>query len=923
MELMKKTCWKILVLLGAAIVLSCTNDESATGPKEERSSSTDLKKDSVEGMVGVAAKGAVVVLGTNSFAAKPVEMPQMHVELTYDYSIGRHEVLCSDFNNLMSPKFGLALDCPGDSIPAANVTFFDAILYTNELSKSRNLDTSYTYTAAEFDSEKHCVLLKGFLLNAKSEGFRLPTEAEWILAASQNWTPQKSWNGENSGGHVHEVCSFQKNEKALCDMAGNLLEWVSDWQGAFRDTTVKNYVGAVDGGPLGSCVVKGGDFYSAPSSMELYSRGDTYPVLYSSRASYVGFRLAKGNIPDALWMSGSNAAVTTPVVILKDKSELLSLTHSYKAKLAFRNDESGNLMYVNYGSKTPVVVEVDDTVNVYHPEISPDGHYVAFCTSVEGTSGKSSLYVRPLDADASGMVMLDVESAAIPRWRVNENGDTLIVYVSSAGSNKKESFLQESTWQVPFAKGKFGKPEKLFDGAYHGGVSDDGLLAVTGSPLLRARMSLGGKAIDSVWYGGDQACNASLSKDGSKRILFLDFAGKEGVSFAKEKYGVHGQILVSDSVGKLIQMVPASGAYTFDHTEWVSATSKNQTNDLVISTLTNANGAHQEIALVDLADSSVVPLVSGGELWHPSLWVESKDSKKPLAVNLDSAGVYFENNASNVYVHSSVELGMKLQSFWKKRNDVELVTLGSSMLMDAVIDDSIKTYNALNMGVTLTDVHLFEYLVRNYILPYAPKIKVLVVELAPGFLFRSREDMLDILISYSPGLRYDENHLSPETVSEIAENSFDQDYPKDLFSQMYMEGTFLLPSLTWNYPSVVEAAEFMSYDSDKVQGALAAFESIKRMADSSGVKVIAAITPRNPGYRDTEYFCYFGPKKDVAHKLIDDVEKMGIVIFDENKDGLHDYTEEMAFNTNHVSYLGAAQFSVRLDSLLATLPVGK
>ena len=51
------------------------------------------------------------------------------------------------------------------------------------------------------------------------------------------------------------------------------------------------------------------------------------------------------------------------------------------------------------------------------------------------------------------------------------------------------SFKSKSTWMVPFSNGKFGEPKKLFDGAYHGGISEDGTLAVSGARLLRARVA--------------------------------------------------------------------------------------------------------------------------------------------------------------------------------------------------------------------------------------------------------------------------------------------------------------------------------------------------------------------------------------------------------------------------------------------------
>ncbi len=133
---------------------------------------------------------------------------------------------------------------------------------------------------------------------------------------------------------------------------------------------------------------------------------------------------------------------------------------------------------------------------------------------------------------------------AIPRWRVLENGDTVIIYVTDADNNKEESaFKSASTWQVKFSNGKFGALQKLFDGAFHGGIREDNSLAVTGARILRARVAQQGSTVtqnarDTVWYkyGGDaeQACNVSLAKDGSKRTLFLDFGGKTGKNFVKK-----------------------------------------------------------------------------------------------------------------------------------------------------------------------------------------------------------------------------------------------------------------------------------------------------------------------------------------------------------------------------------------------------
>jgi hypothetical protein len=53
--------------------------------------------------------------------------------------------------------------------------------------------------------------------------FRLPTEAEWALAASDR-RQTASWNAETSGGHSHPVGTLPPNAAGLYDMVGNVWE---------------------------------------------------------------------------------------------------------------------------------------------------------------------------------------------------------------------------------------------------------------------------------------------------------------------------------------------------------------------------------------------------------------------------------------------------------------------------------------------------------------------------------------------------------------------------------------------------------------------------------------------------------------------------------------------------------------------------
>ena len=877
-----------------------------------------VKEDSLTDMLHVHASGSVVTLGTDE-KVRSIDRPKMKVKLDYDYYMGRHEVTCGDFSSLMKKATGLLLECEDDSLPATNLTYYDAVLFANERSKAEGLDTAYTYVSASFDYEKHCVNLEGFAYRPEVKAYRLPTEAEWVFAANGNWDPKNAWTSDNSDYKLHPVCS-RKDNPELCDMAGNAMEWVNDWMGSLQKKTVTNYVGAPDGGPLGQRIVKGGCYRNAASSITLYGRGDVYTVTSSTRSDYVGFRLAYGAILNATWMGDGGRVSESRVIPLANLSTVETLMETNKVKLAFRNDISGNLAYVDYSNGSLTVVEITDTINVYHPEISPDGQKAAFCTGLEGISGKSAVYVRNLDAEGSGLVKLEVENAAIPRWRVLESGDTAIVFVTDAGNNKDESaFRSTSTWQVLFANGQFGAPVKLFDGAYHGGISGDGNIAVTGARLLRARVS--GK--DAVWYNGEQACNASLAKDDSKRTLFLDFGSKTGRDFVGKRYATHERLLVVDSAGKLIQSVAAPLGFAFDHSEWAG------NSNFAVATLVDANGAHRKIALVNLSDSSVVDLVEGDELWHPSLWSFVNriiDEKSNL--DQDSAGVYLNSNGGD----AAIIMRYKMEFLWKYKDTANVVVLGSSRPMNGINPLLLSDeFFAINLSNVPNMMAVSDYLATHYVFPHVKNLKCLIVSLDIDFWYVDEFSYSNFFYEeYKtyPGYVYDESHdfwkdSVPEKLAEATENSMGFEYYGSLFRDA--RGFLKNEPGSWEEdPSVDFDSTWKDYGLWLYFAALQHLRHILSMAEDQGVYVIGAVFPQSPNFKKTGAWGRYGLRRSESVTLLSDLESLEqeyphFIFWDENKMGDHDYTDEMATNKDHLSYLGAVQFTARLDSLLKTL----
>ncbi|MCQ2091671.1 MAG: TIGR02171 family protein [Fibrobacter sp.] len=942
---MRKKHIAILALSLGVFPFLCSCDSSSGSSYDPTIFDED---EAQEGLVKVNSLGRSVTLGTKMSSANVKERPEMKVKFDYDFSIGKHEVTCGEFNEVMGAatdsaedgdegrEASLQLDCSNDSLPATRVTYYDVVLFMNAKSKAEDMDTAYTYSSATFNANGNCTNLEGLNFHPEAHAYRLPTEAEWVLAANNSWYPDLGWNANNSDYKIHKVCTAKdiRKNSLLCDMAGNAMEWVNDWLGHFRNTTVTNYVGAPDGGSVGERVVKGGSYLNTAQSIYLYSRMDVYTVTSVTKADYVGFRYALGEIPDAVWMTSDSVAAASRMIILANGSSVKSKTNSQQAKLAFRNHITKNLAYIDYSNSNPTVREIQDTLDVYHPEISPDGKWVAFCTKYEGIEGSSQLYVRKLNTTGDNLVKLDVKSAAIPRWRIAD-GDTVIVFVNSANTNDEDAtFFGNSTWQVSFSNGKFGTPKKLFDGAYHGGISYDERLAVSGARKLRSRIadtdaSITKSATDTIWYNNEQACNASLSRDASKQTLFLDFSGPTGREFVGSKYATHKYIFVTDSNGTLNKAISAPEKYTFDHSEWTVG-DFGETQNFAVASLTNSDGAHKKIVLVNTRDSSIVELVESEELWHPCLWVNTSSiSTENTALDADSAGIYYTSTGGE----AAIILRYKMELLWKHRAETDVAILGSSRPSNGVNPMELEPdYNALNLSNVPNSMFVSNFLLKNYLINHMPKLKYVLVSLDIDMWWKVENNDEDNFF-YSeylnyPGYAYDESHDYwkdgyPEGLAELTEASAGLEFCQN--DIMYTRGFHIETCNQWeSVPTVERDSSWFNNNPAAFYANLKQLELMVETAQKYGITIIGAIFPQSPGFKKTGSFGRYGIRRSIAQDRIDEIKALeknysNFVLMDENKMGDHDYEDSDAQNKDHLCRVGASKFTARLKSMLKEL----
>ena len=252
-------------------------------------------------------QGAVFISGS-TFKMGAINRPYnefpIHTVRVDDFWISKYEVTvkewkkyCKAVNKEMPVPIGIEFENINmtdywnskENNPITNVSWLEAVEYTNWYSQQMGVAQSYRINDATVEWDRN------------SNGFRLPTEAEWELAArgslksnnlpfaGSNVESEVGWSNANSDDKTHPVGLKKANEANLFDMTGNVWEWCFDWYDEYyyKNSEKENPSGIVSGTMKS---IRGGSWLSNDNKITV-RKGKTI----KTKSTEIGFRLAHNN----------------------------------------------------------------------------------------------------------------------------------------------------------------------------------------------------------------------------------------------------------------------------------------------------------------------------------------------------------------------------------------------------------------------------------------------------------------------------------------------------------------------------------------------------------------------------------------------------------------------------------------------------
>ncbi len=265
---MRKNIGVFFALASVFILAACGgNGNNSKGPEGGQDYT-----DPVTGMEFIWIPAGAFVMGNqHGTSYNNIDLPAHAVTITKGFWLGKYEVTQSQWQAIMGSNPSATV---GTENPVDSVSWNDAQAFITALNAKPGAETV----------------------------FRLPTEAEWELAAKgetgQDFAgtnsdldadlSQYAWYSFNSGGITHPVGQKLPNSYGLYDMSGNVWEWTQDYFGYYTAEAKINPTGPATGTQR---VTKSGGWMDNPQYIRTSYRCNDDPDEVSD---YIGLRLAIG-----------------------------------------------------------------------------------------------------------------------------------------------------------------------------------------------------------------------------------------------------------------------------------------------------------------------------------------------------------------------------------------------------------------------------------------------------------------------------------------------------------------------------------------------------------------------------------------------------------------------------------------------------